>query len=127
MFIVHLMFYVYITANRKQGAIYTGQCSDLLGRIYEHKWKRYDGHTAKYDIDRLMWFEIHETRQSAFTRERQIKAWKRAWRLALFAETNPNWDDLYHTLNEAVLYDPTRMYPSDFTQSDYQIDLANSR
>lgn len=121
------MFYVYITANRKQGAIYTGQCSDLLERIYEHKWKRYDGHTAKYGIDRLMWFEIHETRQSAFTRERQIKAWKRAWRLALFAETNLNWDDLYHTLNEAVLCDPSRMYPHDFSESGYQIDLANSR
>jgi len=121
------MFYVYITANRKCGAIYTGQCSDLLKRIHEHKWKRYDGHTAKYGIDRLMWFEIHETRQSAFKRERQIKAWKRAWRLALFEDENPNWDDLYHQLNEAVLCDPLRMYPYDFSNSAYQIELANSR
>jgi len=60
------MFFVYVMANQKRGAIYTGQCSDLLQRIYEHKRKRYDGHTAKYGIDRLMWFEIHETRQSAF-------------------------------------------------------------
>ena len=121
------MFYVYITSNRKRGAIYTGQCSDLLQRIYEHKWKRYDGHTAKYSIDRLMWFEIHETRASAFKRERQIKEWKRAWRLALFEVDNPNWDDLYHGLNEAVLCDPARMYPHDFSESAYQIELANSR
>ena len=121
------MFYVYITANRKRGAIYTGQCSDLLQRIYEHKWKRYDGHTAKYNIDRLMWFEIHETRRSALTRERQIKEWKRAWRLALFEADNPHWDDLYHHLNEAALCDPARMYPHDFSESAYQIALANSR
>lgn len=111
------MFYVYITANRKHGAIYTGQCSDLLQRIYEHKWKRYDGHTAKYDIDRLVWFEIHQTRQSAFKRERQIKEWKRAWRLALFETENPNWDDLFHNLTEAALFDPARMYPAECIES----------
>ncbi len=120
------MFYVYITANRKHGAIYTGQCDDLLKRIYVHKWKRYDGHTAKHSIDRLMWYEIHETRESAFKRERQIKEWKRAWRLNLFRESNPHWDDLFHSLTEEALCDPSRMYPHDFSQSEYQIRLANS-
>jgi len=120
------MFYVYITANRKQGAIYTGQCDDQLKRIYEHKWKRYDGYTAKYTIDRLMWFEIHETRDSAFQRERQIKEWKRAWRLNLFCESNPHWDDLFYMLTEEALCDPARMYTEDFSASEYQIELANS-
>ncbi|MEP3889835.1 MAG: GIY-YIG nuclease family protein [Hellea sp.] len=121
------MFFVYITANRKNGAIYTGQCDDLLKRIYEHKWKRYDGHTARYNIDRLMWFEIHETRDGAFKRERQIKEWKREWRLNLFLESNPHWDDLFHSLTEEALCDPARMYPDDFSQSEYQLGLANSR
>lgn len=120
------MFYVCILANRKNGAIYTGQCDDLLKRGYEHKWKRYDGHTAKYNIDRLMWFEIHETRDGAFRRERQIKEWKRAWRLNLFRKTNPNWDDLFHSLTEEALCDPARMYPRDFSQSEYQARLCNS-
>ena len=74
-----------------------------------------------------MWFEIHETRDSAFKRERQIKAWKRAWRLALFEADNPNWDDLFHSLNEVALHDPSRMYPHDFSESAYQVELANSR
>ena len=121
------MFFVYITANRKQGAIYTGQCDDLLKRIWEHKTKRYGGHSAKYDIDRLMWFEIHETRDSAFKRERQIKGWNRDWRLNLFGGSNPHWDDLFHSLTEEALCDPERMYPYDFSQSEYQLGLANSR
>jgi len=75
-------------------------------------------------IHRLVWFEIHETRDSAFQRERQIKAWKRAWRLALFAETNPDWNDLFHRLTEAALCDPSRMFPHDFSQSEYQVELA---
>lgn len=56
-----------------------------------------------------------------------LKAWKRAWRLALFAQSNPNWDDLFHHLNEAALCDPARMYPKDFSESAYQVELANSR
>jgi len=100
------MFYVYILANRKNGAIYTGQCDDLIKRMHEHKTGRYGGHTAKYNINRLVWFEIHETRDSAFKRERQIKEWKRAWRLVLFAESNPNWDDLSLSLTEPDLCTP---------------------
>jgi predicted GIY-YIG superfamily endonuclease len=118
------MFCVYIIANRKQGAIYTGHCDDLVKRIYEHKTGRYGGHSSKYNINRLVWFEIHETRDSAFQRERQIKKWNRAWRLNLFVKDNPAWDDLFHELNEEALCNPNRMYPHDFSQSDYQIELA---
>lgn len=121
---VLIMFYVYILANRKNGALYTGQCDDLIKRVHEHKTGRYGGHSAKYRIDRLVWFEIHETRDSAFQRERQIKEWKRAWRLDLFAKTNPDWDDLFHDLAEAALCDPSRMYPHDFSQSAYQRKLS---
>ncbi len=118
------MFYVYILANRKNGALYTGQCDDLLKRVFEHKTKRYKGYTSRYDIDRLMWFEIHETRETAFARERQIKEWKRAWRIGFFADQNPNWDDLFDRLTEPSLCDPARMYPNDFSESEYQIRLA---
>jgi len=124
---VPVMFYVYILANRKNGAIYAGQCDDLIKRVHEHKMGRYSGHTSRYKIHRLVWFEIHETRDSAFQRERQIKAWKRAWRLALFAETNPDWNDLFHRLTEAALCDPSRMFPHDFSQSEYQVELARNR
>lgn len=117
---VRIMFYVYILANRKQGALYTGQCDDLIKRVFEHKTGRYGGHSAKHSINRLVWFEIHETRDSAFQRERQIKEWKRAWRLVLFAESNPNWDDLSLSLTEPDLCDPERMYPHDFSRSEYQ-------
>ena len=118
------MFYVYIIANRKQGAIYTGHCDNLRKRIFEHKAEHYSGHSTKYKINRLMWFEIHETRDSAFKRERQIKEWKRAWRITLFKDSNPNWDDLSANLTEVDLCDPMRMYPHDFSESDYQIGLA---
>jgi putative endonuclease len=120
------MFYVYIVANRKNGALYTGQCDDLLKRSYEHKTGRYRGHSWKYDINRLVWYEIHETRDSAFKRERQIKKWNRAWRIRLIVEINPHWDDLFGHLTEAALCDPARMYPYDFSESEYQIALANS-
>ena len=123
---VPIMFYVYILANRKWGAIYTGQCDDLIKRVFEHKEGRYGGHSAKYGVNRLVWFEIHETRNSAFQRERQIKEWKRDWRLALFEGTNSDWDDLFHGLTEAELCNPSRMYPYDFTESEYQVELART-
>jgi putative endonuclease len=92
-------FFVYILASKRNGTLYTGSTDDLGKRIWEHKSKAIKGFTEKYGVDKLVWYEAHETREAAFRRERQIKEWKRAWKLALIEEMNPDWKDLYDTLN----------------------------
>jgi len=94
-----MAFYVYIVASRRNGTIYVGMTDDLARRIWEHKSKAYGGFTAKYGCDQLVWFEVHESRLTAFARERRIKNWRRSWKLMLIEEANPMWADLYETLN----------------------------
>jgi putative endonuclease len=72
------MFYVYILASRPHGTLYIGKTNDLLRRSTEHRSKVVPGFTAKYGVNRLVWFEAHETLESVFRRERQMKGWKRA-------------------------------------------------
>ena len=72
---------------------------DLIRRIWEHKTKAIPGFTAKYDVDRLVWFEAHQSIAAAATRERQIKEWKRAWKIELIERDNPQWIDLYPSLS----------------------------
>ncbi len=91
-------FYVYILASKRNGTLYTGMTDDLGRRVFEHKTKVIKGFTAKYGVDILVWCEAHETRESAFRRERQIKEWKRQWKLELIEAANPDWTDLYDTL-----------------------------
>lgn len=91
-------FFAYILASKRNGTLYTGSTDDLGKRIWEHKQKTRPGSTAKYDVNRLVWYETHESRESAKRRERQIKKWNRAWKLRLIEEMNPNWDDLYESL-----------------------------
>jgi putative endonuclease len=91
-------FYVYIVASRRNGTLYTGHTDDLADRIWKHKTKAFPGFTAKYGVDKLVWYEVHDTRESAFARERQIKKWNRAWKLELIERGNPDWLDLYETL-----------------------------
>jgi len=67
---------------------------DLARRVWEHKSGLFPGFTRKYDIKILVWYEVHESRESAFQRERQIKKWNRAWKLALIERLNPGWRDL---------------------------------
>jgi putative endonuclease len=92
-------FYVYIVANKRNGTIYIGSTDDLAERIWKHKIKAFAGFTAKYGCDKLMWFEAHETRESAFIRERRMKEWLRSWKIMLIEEANPTWDDLYERLS----------------------------
>jgi putative endonuclease len=70
-------FYVYIVASAKNGTLYTGSTEDIGRRAWEHRTKAIPGFTAKYGVGRLVWYEAHETRDAAFTRERQIKKWNR--------------------------------------------------
>ena len=92
------MFYVYILASRPNGTLYTGSTDDLLKRVVEHREKLRGGFTAKYEVSRLVWYEHHGTRDEAFRRERQIKEWRRTWKLDLIERMNPAWDDLLPTL-----------------------------
>jgi putative endonuclease len=87
--------FVYIMASRKNGTIYIGVTSDLPKRAWEHREGRIDGFTKKYGCKTLVWFEQHDTIEAAITRERQMKEWKRAWKLREIEEKNPNWDDLF--------------------------------
>ncbi len=91
-------FYVYILSSKRNGTLYTGVTSDLIKRIYEHKNNLADGFTKEYTVHRLVWYELHETADSAITREKQIKRWRREWKIHLIEKDNPNWDDLYERL-----------------------------
>ena len=82
-------------ASQKNGTIYIGVTSDLPKRVWEYKNKVVEGFTEKYDVDKLVWFEQHENAESAITREKQMKEWKRDWKIKRIAEMNPDWDDLY--------------------------------
>ena len=89
-----MSFYVYIVASKRNGTLYIGSTDDISRRMIEHKAKTFGGFTAKYGVDKLVWFEEHETRDSAFQRERKLKVWRRAWKIALIERSNPEWRDL---------------------------------
>jgi putative endonuclease len=95
-----MAFYVYIVASKRNGTIYIGMTDDLAKRIWQHKTKELPGFTAKYGCDKLVWYQVCETREGAFLRERQLKEWRRSWKLKLIEEANPTWADLYETLNQ---------------------------
>ncbi|WP_024518100.1 GIY-YIG nuclease family protein [Bradyrhizobium sp. Tv2a-2] len=90
--------HVYILASRKDGAIYIGVTNDIIRRIYEHRIKAAPGFTSKYNITRLVWFEIYDDPTNAITREKELKKWKRSWKVELIEMQNPEWDDLYESI-----------------------------
>jgi len=90
--------YVYILASRKNGTLYIGVTRDLIRRIYEHKSGTVEGFTKKYKVDQLVWFDNSESIIAAIQREKQLKNWKRAWKIQLIEQTNPHWHDLYPAL-----------------------------
>ncbi len=91
-------YYVYILASRKDGAIYVGMTNDIVRRIYDHRTKAVRGFTSKYNITRLVWFEIYEDPISAISREKELKKWKRSWKVQLIEAQNPQWGDLYESI-----------------------------
>jgi putative endonuclease len=86
-----MSYYVYILASRKEGATCVGVTNDLVRRIYEHRTKAVPGFTSKYNITRLVWFEIYDDPISAISREKEIKKWKRSWKIQLIEKQNPGW------------------------------------
>ena len=86
---------VYILASRERGTLYVGVTSDLPARVWEHKQDLVAGFTRKYGVHTLVWFEPHETMESAIQREKRIKEWKRLWKIELIESTNRDWRDLH--------------------------------
>jgi len=88
-------YFVYILANKKDGVLYVGVTNDLEKRVFEHKNKRYkNSFTARYNIDKLIYFEEYQYINDARKREKNIKKWKRQWKIDLIEKTNINWKDL---------------------------------
>jgi putative endonuclease len=92
-------YYVYILASKKYGTLYTGVTSNLFKRIWEHKQGLVDGFTKHYKVHKLVYYEIHEDVTEAILREKQIKKWRRDWKIKLIAASNHQWIDLYSGLN----------------------------
>ena len=89
---------VYILANKRNGTLYVGVTSDLIKRIWQHRNNVVQGFTKRYDVHQLVYYELHDTMESAITKEKTLKNWKRAWKLQLIESNNPNWRDLYTTI-----------------------------
>lgn len=94
-----MVAYVYLLASKPRGTLYVGSTVDLVRRVFEHKEKALPGFTAKYGVDKLVWFEQQETIAAARYRERQIKEWKRDWKVNLIENENPFWVDLYRNFS----------------------------
>ena len=90
-----MAYYVYLLASKKHGTLYLGETNDLVRRVYEHRTKAVPGFTARYGVEKLVWFEVHDTAEAAITREKELKKWRRDWKIRLIEEQNPGWDDLY--------------------------------
>jgi putative endonuclease len=91
-------YYVYILASKHNGALYIGVTNDLIRRVHEHKEGIIEGFTKKYRVHMLVYYECGESIESAITREKQMKKWKREWKIRRILEMNPEWKDLYEEL-----------------------------
>ena len=89
---------VYMVASKRNGTLYVGVSSNVAKRVWEHKNNVVEGFTRRYGLHRLVWYEVHETMESAIVREKRIKGWRRIWKLELIEATNPDWEDLYDTI-----------------------------
>ena len=95
-----MAYYVYVLASRYRGTLYVGVTNDIARRCYEHKTGAADGFTRKYGIKQLVYIESHDTIEAAITREKLIKKWRRSMKFETIEATNPDWRDLYETLNQ---------------------------
>jgi putative endonuclease len=86
---------VYLLTSKRNGTLYTGVTSNLLKRLWQHKNDEVDSFTHRYSVHTLVWYEVHETMDSAILREKELKKWRRQWKLALIEKMNPDWRDLY--------------------------------
>lgn len=100
-------YYVYMMTSEKNGTIYTGVSNNLLRRVAKHKRKEVKGFTEKYNVNILVWYEQTNDVRIAIEREKQIKKWKRKWKIRLIEKTNPEWKDLFFEIGGTVeMLDP---------------------
>jgi putative endonuclease len=92
------MYYVYLLASGKHGTLYLGVTNNLVRRVFEHKEKATRGFTSRYGVDRLVWFECYDDPTTAIMREKELKKWRRDWKIALIEESNLDWSDLYNSI-----------------------------
>ena len=93
------MYYVYLLASGKHRTLYLGVTNDLVRRVYEHKTKAIPGFTSRYNVTRLVWFECYDDPTNAIAREKDIKKWRRDWKIRLIEEENLDWSDLYSSIS----------------------------
>jgi putative endonuclease len=91
-------YWVYILSSKPHGTLYVGMTSNLVKRAFEHREGLVEGFTKRYGVKRLVWFEEHATALAAIAREKSIKRWARAMKIAVIEESNPDWHDLYESL-----------------------------
>jgi putative endonuclease len=91
-------YYVYIVTNKNDAVLYTGVCNDLKRRIGEHKEKKGSVFTSKYNVGKLVYFEVFGHIEAAIKREKQIKSWGRDWKVKVIEGKNPGFSDLYESL-----------------------------
>jgi len=94
-----MAFFVYIVASKRNGTLYIGMTDDLPKRAWQHRNGVVAGFTRDYGVKSLVWYETHNSRESALLRERRMKKWNRAWKLELIEKQNPDWVDLSESLN----------------------------
>ena len=95
-----MAYHVYLLASGRNGTLYVGVTNDLVRRVHEHKSKDHRSFTKQYDVTRLVWFETYDDPGNAILREKDIKKWRRAWKLWLIEESNPQWLDLYDRITQ---------------------------
>jgi putative endonuclease len=90
------IYYVYILTTKNHKLFYTGFSDDVIRRTFQHKEKLFQGFTSRYNVNKLVYFEEHNSAEEALSRESLIKKWKRSWKIALIESMNPEWRDLYY-------------------------------
>ncbi len=93
-----MSYFVYVLASKRNGTLYIGVTDNLIRRVYEHKNNLVEGFTMRYGVHDLVYFEEHRDINQAILREKQMKKWKREWKLNLIEKQNPNWKDLYNEI-----------------------------
>lgn len=91
-------YYVYMLASKRNGTLYTGMTEELGKRVVRHKDRRANEFTAKYDVLKLVYYEKYKSQKEAIKREKQVKKWRRQWKIKLIEKQNPEWDDLFSEL-----------------------------
>ena len=89
---------VYILASQRNGTLYVGVTSDLIQRVWQHKYDVVEGFTKQYGVHMLVYYELHDDMEYAILREKRLKKWNRSWKLRLIEERNPDWNDLYDSI-----------------------------